>query len=100
MLSEFVVVVTLIAKPDRVDELRSILEGLNKPSNLETGMVLFAPCQALDDPTRFFVYEIYRDRAAWDSHNKSSHFLAVVDELIECVDSRERIPCLPIFSLP
>ena len=99
MTGEFYVLVILTAKPDRVDELRSILAGLTGPSNGEEGMVLFAPCQACDDPLRFFVYEIYRDRAAWDHHNKAPHFLAAVDRLIDCVQSRERIPCLPIPGL-
>jgi (4S)-4-hydroxy-5-phosphonooxypentane-2,3-dione isomerase len=99
MGSEFNVLVILTAKADRVDELRSILQGLTGPSNEEAGMVLFAPCQACDDPTRFFVYESYRDRAAWDRHNEAPHFLAAVDRLIDCVTSRERIPCLPISGL-
>lgn len=98
MHGEFVVVVTLMAKVECIDELRSILESLTGPSNEEDGMVLFAPCQSCDEPAKFFVYELYRNRAAWDDHNKTPHFLAAVDHLVDCVEGRERIACLPISA--
>lgn len=43
--------------------------------NRESDCHRFDVCAAPDDPTRFFLYELYSDRAAFDRHLKSKHFL-------------------------
>ena len=42
----------------------------------EEGCVQFDVCTDPDDPTAFFLYELYTDRAAFDAHLASPHFEA------------------------
>ena len=61
-------------------------------------MKFFMPYRSPDDPSEFFVYELYEDAFRLDAHNASPHFLAVVDELVVKTAYRERIPFLPFVK--
>jgi quinol monooxygenase YgiN len=42
----------------------------------ERGCRRFDVCQAEDDPSRFLLYEVYADTAAFDEHTKTDRFSA------------------------
>ena len=42
----------------------------------EPGCRQFDVCVAGDDPNKVFLYELYDDKAAFDAHLKTPHFLA------------------------
>ena len=42
----------------------------------EEGAVRFDVLQSVEDPTRFFLYEVYRDVAAFKAHQQTDHYLA------------------------
>ena len=42
----------------------------------EPGCRQFDVCQDPDKPTRMFLYEVYDDRAAFDAHLATPHFIA------------------------
>ena len=94
----FVVMVRITAKEGEGDAIAAILQSLVSPSMAEPGMKFFMPYRSPDDPSQFFVYELYEDAAGWDSHNASSHFLAAVDDLVARAAHRERIPFAPFVK--
>jgi len=73
----FVVTVTFEARPDRAPAfLARVRRQAAVSLSEEEGCLRFDVCT---DPTRaerVFLYEIYRDEAAFRDHLKSAHFLA------------------------
>ncbi|POF34226.1 putative quinol monooxygenase [Roseibium marinum] len=63
---------------------------------VEQGVKYFVPYRSPTDALSFFVYELYVDEAGWDAHNKSLHFLSVVNELVSLAAHRERVPFVPL----
>ena len=92
----FSVAIQITAKPGQGDTVAAILKGLIEPTNAEPGVKVFAAYRSPDDPLKFFVYELYEDRAGWDAHNEAPHFLAVVSDLVENAAYRKRVPYLPL----
>lgn len=90
--------VRITAKEGEADAVARILEGLVEPSMAEPGMKYFMPYRSADDPSQFFVYELYEDASGWDAHNSSPHFLAAVDALVAKAAHRERIPFRPFVD--
>lgn len=92
----FSVAIQITAKPGEGDAIAAILQGLIEPTMAEPGVKVFAAYRSPDDPLKFFVYELYEDRAAWDAHNEAPHFLAVVNDLVAKAAYRKRVPYLPL----
>jgi quinol monooxygenase YgiN len=46
----------------------SLLEGLTENVRREPGNILFEPSTLRGQPRSFFVYEVYRDEAAFEAH--------------------------------
>lgn len=71
----YVVCVSVWVKPenekDFIEATRVNYEGTRK----EEGNVRFDVLQGADDPTRFFLYEVYRDEDAFHTHHESPHYL-------------------------
>lgn len=95
----FVVAIRIQAKEGEADAMAEILNNLVAPTMAEEGVKVFLPYRSPDDPSSFFVFEIYHDKSGWDAHNNSPHFLAVVDDLISKAAHRERIPFVPFAEL-
>ncbi len=94
----FVVAINLVAKEGEGDAVASILQRLVAPTMAEPGVKFFMPYRSPNNPLAFFVYELYVNEAGWDAHNKSAHFLNVVDELVQRVAHRERVPFVPFIA--
>jgi len=92
----FSVAIQITAKAGQGDAMAAILHGLIAPSMAEPGVKVFAAYRSPDDPLMFFVYELYEDRAGWDAHNQTPHFLAAVSDLVEKAAYRKRVPYLPL----
>ena len=56
------------ARPGRGDEVAALLRDFVDVVRAEEGNVVFDATRLVDDPDRFFVYEVYRDEAAFRSH--------------------------------
>jgi len=52
----------------REAEVTALLAALTAQVRAEPGNVLFEPAILADNPRRFFVYEAYRDEAAFEAH--------------------------------
>lgn len=67
------IVARITAKPDRVAELRAVLEALLTPTRQEAGCRRYILLQNQQEPTDFTFVEEWVDAAAIDSHMKSAH---------------------------
>lgn len=74
------------AKPGCADEVAALIAGLAEDVRTEPGNVVFEVYQEAEDPNRFFVFEVYRDEAAFQVHIAMPYgavFNAKLNELIE-----------------
>ena len=56
------------AKPDAVDEVEELLRSFAQTVRAEPGNVTFDVYRRTASPAKFYVFEIYRDRAAFEEH--------------------------------
>ncbi|HOE96568.1 MAG TPA: antibiotic biosynthesis monooxygenase [Candidatus Sumerlaeota bacterium] len=49
----------------------------------EPGNLRFDVLQAVDDPNRFFLYEVYVDEAAFAEHQQTAHYFAWRDTVAD-----------------
>lgn len=95
----FVVAINIEAKAREGEAVARILEGLVAPTMAEPGVKLFLPYRAPDNVGRFFLFELYRDEAAWAAHQETAHFKAAIADLVPRVAKRERLPFIPYISV-
>jgi (4S)-4-hydroxy-5-phosphonooxypentane-2,3-dione isomerase len=71
----YVVCVTVKVMPDQADAfLRATIENARQ-SRKEPGNVRFDILQAEADPIQFFLYEAYRTKDDFVSHQQTAHYL-------------------------
>ena len=71
----FVVTVIIEVQPEHTDEFKSAMLAQARNSlKAETDCLQFDVCQSPAHAEVFFLYEIYRDRAAFDVHLASPHY--------------------------
>ncbi len=59
---------TFTARPGEGDRVAALLREFAEGVRAEEGNVVFDASRLVDDPDRFFVYEVYRDDAAFQAH--------------------------------
>lgn len=79
----FVVLVHVHVKPECIDAFRKESELNAKESRKEPGVFRFDVLQQQDDPTRFILYEAYRDEASAKAHKDTAHYLRWRDNVAE-----------------
>jgi len=60
------------------DKAESLFRELRDASVKEPGVIQFEVGRSTDDPTVFALWEVYRDRNAFDAHGESEHFKRLV----------------------
>jgi quinol monooxygenase YgiN len=68
------VVARVKARPNKVNELLSILSLLVEPTRKEPGCLSYELLQNNEDPTDFTLIEAWRSNAALESHFATNHF--------------------------
>jgi len=63
-------------KPEAVEAFRLATLENARNSRKEPGVARFDFMQQADDPTRFQLYEVYRDAAAQAAHKETAHYQA------------------------
>ena len=72
----YVVIVDFTVKQDFLEEFRAAtVRNARASCEREPGCRQFDVCVASEDPAAIFLYEVYDDRAAFDAHLATSHFL-------------------------
>ena len=56
------------AAPGSADDVEALIQGYAQIVRSEPGNVVFDVYRRAEAPERFFVFEVYRDRAAFDDH--------------------------------
>jgi (4S)-4-hydroxy-5-phosphonooxypentane-2,3-dione isomerase len=72
----FILIVNLHVKPEHIDAFREATIENARNSIKEAGILRFDFLQQTDDPTRFALYEVYRDADAPAKHRETAHFNA------------------------
>jgi len=72
----FIVTVTFVIRQEYVDEFEVVMKQQAYNSlHHEEGCLQFDVCYDPKDRRRLFLYEAYRNAAAFDQHLKTEHFL-------------------------
>jgi quinol monooxygenase YgiN len=79
------------ANPGAEERVAELVRDLTARVRAEPGNVIFNPHTLVDEPRRWFVYEVYRDEAAFREHLAADYgatFNAALAPLIEGGGSR------------
>ena len=71
-----ILIVNLKVKPENLDAFRQATLENARNSAQEPGVVQFDFLQHSEDPTRFALYEVYRDAEAPAKHRETAHYQA------------------------
>lgn len=80
-MSEIILIVSLVAKPDKQAEAEQFLADLLAPTHAEDGCLLYAVHRDLDDPTQLWFVERWESRELLDKHLHSSHIEKALAEV-------------------
>ena len=79
------------AKPGEVDALVGIIKKFLPQAQAEPGVLAFQIHQSLEDPTKFFFYEVFKDDSAFAAHGQSTHFKTLIlEQAVPRLAKRER----------
>ncbi len=70
-----IAIVHVHVKADAVAAFETATEENARQSRLEPGVARFDVLQQRDDPTRFILFEVYRDPEAAVAHKTTEHYL-------------------------
>ncbi len=69
----------------------------------EPGLELLMVNRSATNPSEFMFYEVFRDAAAFDAHQQTPHFKAMIlEEALPLLDKRERVqwePLTPVAAM-
>jgi len=71
----YVVCVTIFVKPEHVPAFKEATLDNAKGTRKEPNNIRFDVLQAEEDPNRFFLYEAYRTKEDFASHQQTAHYL-------------------------
>jgi autoinducer 2-degrading protein len=71
----YVVAVTVFVKPEQVAAFVDATLDNARNTRRESGNVRFDVSQAEDDPNRFLLYEVYREKDDFSKHQQTEHYL-------------------------
>ncbi len=77
------VVAHIIAKPDKISETRTLLEGFIEPTRKEKGCVLYELHQNTGDPTEFTFIEEWDSEDDLENHLQSRHIESAFSTIAE-----------------
>jgi autoinducer 2-degrading protein len=66
--------VRLEVRPEQLDDFLKLVTFNATESRKEPGNLRFDVVRSIDSPTRFGLYEVYRDEAAVQAHQASAHY--------------------------
>jgi (4S)-4-hydroxy-5-phosphonooxypentane-2,3-dione isomerase len=73
----FVVIVDFVVHAEQAGQFAvAMAENAEASRTLEVGCIQFDVCRPDNDGTRFFLYELYTDKAAFQTHLQTPHFLS------------------------
>jgi autoinducer 2-degrading protein len=70
-----VIAVDFNIKPEQIDEFLKISKPLVEGTNTEKDTLSYQLYRDVKDPTKFFLFELYKSRSAHKFHSSQEHFL-------------------------
>ena len=74
------VLARVVALPDKIEEVESVLHALIKETRKEAGCVQYELLQNRDDPAEFTFVEEWENDSAIDAHFASAHMQAALSK--------------------
>ena len=85
----FAVTVTFKIKPEHWETfMKAMKANANASKNLEEGCRQFDVCSDAQRPYEVFLYELYDDAAAFDTHLRTDHYLDFSNIVAEMVEDK------------
>jgi quinol monooxygenase YgiN len=79
----YVVIVDFAIKPEHAAAFaKAVSDNARASTEREAACRQFDVCVSPDDPSSFFLYEVYNDRAGFEAHLASPHYKAF-DQLVQ-----------------
>ena len=79
------------ARPDETEAVAEILKRFMPQAQQEPGVRAFLIHQSRSEPSKFFFYEVFENEAAFQAHQKTPHFAALIaGEALPRLAKRER----------
>ena len=86
------VTATWEARDGEADAVADILARFAPQARQEPGVKLFLVHRAVENPAQFLFYELFEDLAAFEAHQQTPHFKAlIVGEGVPRLAKRERV---------
>ncbi|MBQ8356364.1 MAG: antibiotic biosynthesis monooxygenase [Clostridia bacterium] len=83
-------------KPEHIEDFRAITLYNHENSRKEDGNVRFDVLQSREDPTKFTLYEVFRDEKAAAFHKTTAHYLRWREEVAPYMATpRKALPTTP-----
>ena len=84
--------------PERLSEYNAYLkEGAEAAMSLEPGVIKIYAVAEKDAPHKITILEIYADRATYESHLKTTHFMKYKQGTLDMVEDLQLIDVKPLF---
>ena len=84
--------------PERLSEYNAYLKkGAEAAMSLEPGVIKIYAVAEKDTPHKITILEIYADRAAYESHLKTTHFMKYKQGTLDMVEDLQLIDVKPLF---
>src|SRR4051794_21597579 len=80
-MSELILIVSLVAKPEVRQEAEDFLVDLLAPTHAEEGCLLYSLHREVDDPTKIWFVERWASRSLLDAHLHSEHIQKALAEV-------------------
>jgi quinol monooxygenase YgiN len=64
--------------PQDTEKAKTLLREIRDASVKEPGVILFEVGQSSEEPNVFALWEVYRDKDAFEAHRKTEHFERLV----------------------
>ncbi len=95
-----VTIVHVAVKPDHIDDFIEASRLNHQASIKEPGNCRFDILQSDDDPTRFVLYEAYKDAAEAAKHKETEHYLKWRETVANWMaEPRRGVPYSGLFPL-
>ena len=80
------------AREGEADTVANILARFAPQARQEPGVKLFLVHRALENPAQFLFYELFENASAFEAHQQTAHFKAlIVGEGVPRLSRRERV---------
>lgn len=94
----YVVSVTVFVKPGFADQFIAAVLDNARNTRKEPGNVRFDVLRAEEDPNRFLLYEVYRQKEDFAKHQQTAHYARFRDAVAEWMaQPRQGVKHFPLF---